>query len=187
MNLAERFISRDSGRVLDVGCGNINVPGLQYCYWRLKEKYDVIGIDLRPGQYEDVLQASGTHLPFASRSFEYVVSFDVIEHIKDFAAVIKEMLRVTKHRVIIIVPSTSRPIVRKGINLVRRMLGGAGTDLGELVLQGHYYEFFPYEILHFKGAAFKATHFTLDFPIYGRTLLHRAGVIYAGLYVFDRV
>jgi SAM-dependent methyltransferase len=187
MNLVERFISRNSGQVLDVGCGNINVPGLQYCYWRLKANYDVIGVDTRPGLYEDVFQASGTHLPFTSRSFEYVVSFDVIEHIKDFAAVIKEMLRVAKHRVIIIVPSTSRPIVRKGINLVRRMLGGAGTDLGEFVLQGHYYEFFPHEILNFKGDAFKAYHFTLDYPIYGRNLLRRAGVIFAGLYIFDRL
>ncbi|MFW9854120.1 MAG: class I SAM-dependent methyltransferase [Candidatus Thorarchaeota archaeon] len=187
MNLVERFISKESGQILDVGCGNVNVPGLQYCYWRLKAKYDVIGVDIRPGHYDNVLQASGTHLPFDSRSFKYVVSFDVIEHIRNFSAVIKEMLRVVKHRAIIIVPSTSRPLVRNALNWVRRMLGGAGSDLGELVLQGHYYEFFPHEILYFKGDAFKAFHLTLDYPIYGRNLLRRAGIIFAGLYIFDRL
>lgn len=169
-----------------MGCGNINAIGLQYCYQRLKRKYNVIGIDLDPGDYRDVLKASGIHLPFASHSFEYVVSFDVIEHIKDFGAIIKEMLRVTKRRTIIIVPTTSRRIVRKVVNLIRRMIGGAETKLGGILLQGHHYEFFPHEILHFQGTAFKAVYFTLDFPIYGRTLLHRAGLIYAGIYIFDR-
>ncbi|MFX0185463.1 MAG: class I SAM-dependent methyltransferase, partial [Candidatus Hodarchaeota archaeon] len=143
MNIVERLLPRGSGRVLDVGCGDVNVKGLLYCHQRLKKNYNVLGIDINPGEREDVLKASALKIPFADQTIEYVVSFDVIEHIKEFSTVIKEMLRVSSRRVIIIAPTTSAPIVRKIINVLRRMIGGAGSKLGELFLQGHYYEFYP--------------------------------------------
>jgi len=186
MNVVEQLLPRGAGRVLDVGCGNINVIGLLYCYNRLKKKYDVLGIDLNPGERENVLRASALKIPFTNQSIEYVVSFDVIEHIADFPTAIKEMLRVAKKRTIIVVPTTSKPIVRKLINIIRRLIGGAGSRLGEVLLQGHYYEFFPQEILSFKGNSFNASFVKIDFPLFGKSFLHRSGLIYAGIYVFDR-
>ena len=144
MDIVEYFIPKKTGRVLDVGCGDISVGGLLYCDQRLRKKYEVFGIDLNPGKRENVLQASGMNIPFTDKSIEYVVSLDVIEHIQDFSFVVKDILRVTKRRAIIIVPSTSKPIVRKVINMVRRMLGGADSKLGQFLLQGHFYEFFPF-------------------------------------------
>ncbi len=187
MNIVEHFIPRGTGSILDVGCGDIDVGGHIYCNNRLRKNYDVLGIDLNPGSRKNTLKASGLNIPFADKSIEYVVSFDVIEHIEDFSSIIKEILRVTKRRAIIVVPSTSKPIVRRFINVIRRMLGGAGGRLGQIFLQGHYYEFFPHEILYFKGKSFKTRFFKINFPLLGASLLHRAKLIYAGIYVFDRL
>jgi len=187
MDIVEHLIPRESGSILDVGCGNISVGGHLYCDNRLRKNYDVFGIDLNPGIRQNVLQASGINIPFADRSIEYVVSFDVIEHVEDFSSIVKEILRVTKRRAIIVVPSTSKPIVRKFINIFRRMLGGAGSKLGQFLLQGHYYEFFPYEILFFKGNSFNARMLKIDFPLLGASFLHRSKLIYAGIYIFDRI
>ncbi len=186
MDVVEQLLPKDAGRVLDVGCGNIDVVGLLYCYNRLKRNYNVLGIDLNPGVRENVLMASALKIPFANQSIEYVVSFDVIEHIKDFSTALKEMLRVTKRRTIIVVPTTSKPIVRSVINIIRRSIRGADSRLGKYLLQGHHYEFFPYEILSFKGKSFHTAFFKIDFPLLGRSLLHRSGLIYAGIYVFER-
>jgi ubiquinone/menaquinone biosynthesis C-methylase UbiE len=187
MDIVEHLIPIESGPVLDVGCGDISVGGHLYCDNRLRKSYDVFGIDLNPGIRENVLQASGINIPFADRSIEYVVSCDVIEHVEDFSSILKEILRVTKRRAIIVVPSTSRPIVRKFINIVRRMLGGAGSKLGKFLLQGHYYEFFPYEILFFKGNSFNARFLKINFPVLGASFLQRSKLIYAGIYIFDRI
>ena len=187
MDIVECFIPKNIGRVLDVGCGDISVGGLLYCDQRLRKNYEVFGIDLNPGKRENVLQASGMNIPFADKSIEYVVSLDVIEHIQDFSFVVKDILRVTKRRAIIIVPSTSKPIVKKIINMVRRMLGGADSKLGQFLLQGHFYEFFPREILFFKGKSFKAQFLKINYPILGASLLHRSGLIFAGIYIFSRI
>ncbi len=187
MDIVEFFIPKKTGRVLDVGCGDISVGGLLYCDQRLRNNYEVFGLDLNPGKRENVLQASGMNIPFTDKSIEYVVSLDVIEHIQDFSFVVKDILRVTKRRAIIIVPSTSKPIVRKIINMVRRMLGGADSKLGQFLLQGHFYEFFPREILSFKKKSFKAQFLKINYPVLGASLLHRSGLIFAGIYIFSRI
>ncbi|MFX0209016.1 MAG: class I SAM-dependent methyltransferase [Candidatus Hodarchaeota archaeon] len=186
MNVVEQLLPKGTGRVLDVGCGNIDVIGLLYCYNRLKKNYDVLGIDINPGERENVLKASALKIPFTNQSIEYVVSFDVIEHIKDFSTALREMLRITKKRTIIIAPTTSKPMVRRIINILRRLIGGANSRLGEFLLQGHHYEFFPREILSFKGRTFRTAFFKIDFPLAGKSFLHRSGLIYAGIYVFER-
>ncbi|UCG90255.1 MAG: class I SAM-dependent methyltransferase, partial [Candidatus Heimdallarchaeota archaeon] len=89
MDIVEQLIPRGSGRVLDVGCGDIDVTGHIYCHNRLKQKYnDVIGIDINPGRRKNAIRASASNIPFADQSIEFVVSFDVIEHIKDYSTVI---------------------------------------------------------------------------------------------------
>jgi ubiquinone/menaquinone biosynthesis C-methylase UbiE len=150
----------------------------------LKQKYrDVIGIDLNPGQQENVIQASAMQIPFADQSIEYVVSFDVIEHIKDYSSVIQDLLRVASKRVIIIVPTTKNRSIRPLFNFIRRMLRGVNN----FVFQGHYYEFYPFEICKFKGQEYSCNVITIDYPILGASIFHRKGLITAGIYVFDRL
>lgn len=55
----------------------------------------------------DIIQASVKELPFKNTFFDLVCAFDVIEHVDDDAAAVKEMLRVCKHRghVVLTVPA----------------------------------------------------------------------------------
>lgn len=187
MDIVEKFLPDHSGQILDVGCGNVEVTGLQYCDSRLRTKHRVIGVDINPGQQANVVTASAQDLPFSDQSIDYVVSFDVIEHIENYPEVIEEMLRVTKERAIIIVPTTSKLYVRKSINLFRRMIGGAGSKYGQLLLQGHYYEFFKEEIFQFKGKDFRVSFMKIDYPILGKSFFNRSGLIFAGIFIFDRL
>ena len=183
MDIVEQFIPKDAKRVLDVGCGDIDVSGHLYCHNRLKQKYkDVLGIDLNPGQQENVIQASAMKIPFADQSIEYVVSFDVIEHIKDYSSVIEDMLRVAIKRVIIIVPTTKTRSIRPLFNFLRRILRGVDN----FVFQGHYYEFYPSEICRFKKQKYSCKVITIDYPILGASIFHRKGLLTAGIYIFDR-
>lgn len=183
MTIVEGLIPRGSGRVLDVGCGDISVGGHLYCNNRLRRNYEVVGIDLNPGKRENVIVASATQIPFADHSIEYVVSLDVIEHIKDFSVVIRDILRITNRRVIVIVPTTKKRFIRPLLNFLRRMLRGVDN----FVFQGHYYEFYPTEICGLKGRDFSCKLFTINYPILGASLFHRRGWLAAGIYVFDRL
>jgi ubiquinone/menaquinone biosynthesis C-methylase UbiE len=184
MDIVEELIPTGSSRVLDVGCGNIDVAGHVYCHFRLRQKYEnVYGIDVNPGQLENVIKASAMKIPFADQSIEYVVSFDGIEHIKDYSEVIKEMLRVAKRRVIIIVPTTKNRYIRPLFNFIRRMLRGVDN----FIFQGHYYEFYPSEIYKFKGQNFLCKEIALNYPILGASFFHRKGWISAGIYIFNRI
>ena len=184
MDIVEQLIPKGSSRVLDVGCGDIDVTGHLYCDIRLRQKYkQVIGIDIKPGQRENVIQASAMNIPFADQSIEYVVSFDVIEHIKDYSTVIKDMLRIAIRRVIIIVPTTKNRFIRSIFNFLRRMLRGVDN----FIFQGHYYEFYPSEICVFKGRNYSCNLITVNYPILGASIFHRRGLITAGIYIFDRL
>ncbi|MDP2649501.1 MAG: class I SAM-dependent methyltransferase [bacterium] len=90
-------------RVLEVGCGQ----GLFLA--RIAKQYHIkgLGIDISPASikfanenYENgnlkYLNASVLKLPFKSRSFGHVFSFDVLEHIEDQVKAVEEMVRVLK-------------------------------------------------------------------------------------------
>jgi SAM-dependent methyltransferase len=97
----ERFFVRQlkgrRGRVLDLGCGG---------GWRLYKKVGpVVGVDLSLRSlaaarqvYDEVVSASLGALPFASGSFDFVVSTDVLGHVRredknDVLAEIRRVLR----------------------------------------------------------------------------------------------
>jgi SAM-dependent methyltransferase len=101
----ERAGIRIAGRVLDAGCGGGGMP-LSFA----EEAGEVIGIDLKD-RFRDAgsrlarerqlprlsfLVASGMHLPFASLSFDLVLSHAVIEHVADAALYLSECARVLK-------------------------------------------------------------------------------------------
>lgn len=90
-------------KVLEVGCGQ----GLFLA--RLVKHYGVIGtgIDVssksieyaRRNYVNDFINyqvADGVKIPFKNNTFDFVVTFDVLEHIEDQKRAVKEMLRVLK-------------------------------------------------------------------------------------------
>jgi SAM-dependent methyltransferase len=101
----DRTGARFHGRVLDAGCGGGGMP-LSFA----EEADDVVAIDLVP-RFKDAgtqlaaergvrnlrfLQADGTALPFASASFDVVLSHAVIEHVHDAPRYLRECARVLR-------------------------------------------------------------------------------------------
>lgn len=91
--------------VLDFGCGN----GAQTCEFALAGgKIFAIDLALRDLQIlrrqldrEHIasivpIQYDGAHLPIASNTLDFVISFDVLEHVYDEAAVLREWHRALK-------------------------------------------------------------------------------------------
>ena len=98
-----------SNKILDAGCGTGGVIS------RInKDEKLIIGSDtslesLVWGRKRDRIingvQASITSLPFRDETFDITLSNEVLEHVEDDLAALKELCRVTKHRIIITVPA----------------------------------------------------------------------------------
>jgi ubiquinone/menaquinone biosynthesis C-methylase UbiE len=88
--------------VLDLGCGNGELVN-EY----IKKGYDAYGCDFsfKPGEYVDSLFDRGKirkvdsdhyQLPFEDKSFDFVFTDQVFEHVKDYAVTLSEIKRVLK-------------------------------------------------------------------------------------------
>ncbi|MCA9970670.1 MAG: class I SAM-dependent methyltransferase [Anaerolineales bacterium] len=64
-----------------------------------------------------IVQAAGEMLPFATDTFDVVLSNEVIEHVRDDAAAVAEMVRVTRPggRILIFCPNRWYPVEQHGI------------------------------------------------------------------------
>ncbi|HDD64250.1 MAG TPA: class I SAM-dependent methyltransferase [Thermoprotei archaeon] len=103
-------------KVLDVGCGLGKWGHLIKTHYATirREEPEIIGIDVSLAYlhksaiiYDDVVNCSGTHLPFRENSFDTVLASEVIEHIPrhDGYKLILECERVARKVVIITTPS----------------------------------------------------------------------------------
>lgn len=91
--------------ILDIGCGNGIITNL------LAQDYDVTGVDISLEALQDVqtpkIQASATAIPLESKSFDLVLSSEMIEHLDDddLQAAVGEMIRLSKRYILISVPN----------------------------------------------------------------------------------
>lgn len=100
------ILSNASGSCLDAGCGR------GYVAKRLAEAgHTVSGVDIVPPknyspESDGYTFVSGSldALPFPDRSFETVTCTHVLEHVPDMDAAVSELLRVTKKRLLIVLP-----------------------------------------------------------------------------------
>lgn len=94
-----------SGRVLDVGCGTRGF--LLSKIGELYPEMQTVGLDILapdPGLTLQCCQGSIDDLPFADKSFDVVIATHVLEHCLDLAMVVRELKRVCKSELIIVVP-----------------------------------------------------------------------------------
>jgi ubiquinone/menaquinone biosynthesis C-methylase UbiE len=90
------------GTVLDVACGRGEL------LVRIMETYPTAkckGVDfVVQNQNLEIVKGNLLSLPFANNSFDTVLCTHALEHVKEYRKAIAELVRVTKHRLIIIVP-----------------------------------------------------------------------------------
>lgn len=104
--VADRLSGARTGRLLEVGSSNRGLAAY------FPER--VIGVEPRPtpaaSPHLRPVAATGTALPFASRSFETVVSVDVLEHLpaSERPRFIEELVRVASRRVVLVFPEGAR-------------------------------------------------------------------------------
>jgi SAM-dependent methyltransferase len=106
-------------RVLDVGCG----VGM-YMEAFLRETSHVFGVEVEHGRAIEarahakyVIEGLGEQLPFADGSFDVVFSHEVLEHVADDRASLREMARVARPqaRIVIFVPNRLYPFETHGV------------------------------------------------------------------------
>jgi SAM-dependent methyltransferase len=115
---------QDAGDYLDVGCGNGFITS------HVAVAFDrAVGVDVEPSRLADfrrwvgpaskyeIRDISGHELPFDDASFDFVTSFEVLEHVVDPEETVSEIVRVLRPggRCVISVPHTGFPFETHGV------------------------------------------------------------------------
>jgi SAM-dependent methyltransferase len=137
--LVRRFFERVSGvlrkvaprSILDAGCGEgellrRGVLGAECSTVSIDRSLEVLrtsppALGFRP----PLVCGSVLQLPFARGSFDAVLCLEVLEHLEDPAAALRELLRVARKAVVLSVPY--EPYFRLGNLLRGKYLGGLGN------------------------------------------------------------
>lgn len=126
LDLIRRYVSLEGTRILDVGCGiGTYVRKLQ----ELSERAYGIDIDparLRSAAARGLSAAASERLPFADNAFDVVLLNEVIEHVRDDAATLREACRVTRTggHVVVYAPNRLYPFETHGVYLGKRYVFG---------------------------------------------------------------
>jgi SAM-dependent methyltransferase len=130
------------GKILDVGCGN----GI-FTLRLAKAGADVIGLDfsqllLKQNPHDGLTRGDATALPFADGAFDCVFEANVLHHMQDREAVIREMARTSRKHVVLLEPNRYNPLmfalslaVREEIGVLKSSLSRLREELGRCGLQ----------------------------------------------------
>ncbi|GAB4469382.1 MAG: hypothetical protein Kow0088_01280 [Anaerolineales bacterium] len=117
--ILEAAEERVRGRVLENGCGvglylEKFTPLAQVA---IGLELDWDRVSLARQQQLDVLCAAGEHLPFPDRSFDLILSHEVLEHVRDDRLAMQEIARTLRQggRLILFVPNRGYPFETHGI------------------------------------------------------------------------
>ncbi len=128
LEMVRKAVPLEDRRILDVGCG------VGAFARRLREfSQDVHGVDIdeervRQGaaQVPNLALALGEYLPFADETFDVVLLHEVLEHVTDDLATLREVRRVLRRegRAVIFCPNRLYPFETHGVFLGRRSVFG---------------------------------------------------------------
>lgn len=107
------------GRVLENGCGiGVYIQHLEpYAGRIIGLEFDAEHTRLARARWETVVRAAGEHLPFPERSFDLILSHEVIEHVQDDFQAVREMVRALRPggRIVLFCPNRGYPFETHGI------------------------------------------------------------------------
>ncbi len=91
--------------ILEVGCGKGFLSGILSQNYNVKASDILIDKELE-NKYQKVnfIEANIENLPFQDKEFDTVISTHTLEHVRNFQKSVSELRRVTKKRLIIVVP-----------------------------------------------------------------------------------
>ena len=108
----KEFLDKDKKlKILEVGSAvDTNLkPKYENMYYRRyfidNPNWDFTGLDIIPGKNVDIV-SEPYNFPFADNEFDVVISGSTLEHVEDTHRWIREVARVTKGIVFILVPNT---------------------------------------------------------------------------------
>jgi SAM-dependent methyltransferase len=126
--MMRREVPLEGKRILDVGCG------VGEFVRRLREfSQDVYGVDVDAERVQrgaehlpDLALSVGEYLPFAADTFDVVLLHEVIEHVTDDLATLREVRRVLRPdgRAVIFCPNRLYPFETHGVFLGKRYVFG---------------------------------------------------------------
>jgi SAM-dependent methyltransferase len=95
-------------KILEVGSLDLHNPKKDLIFRRYfrRPNWEFIGLDIEPGHNVDVVSVDKYNYPFPDNSFDLVLSGNTMEHVEDIYAFVKEIARLTKDLVFIMVPNT---------------------------------------------------------------------------------
>ena len=104
----QKVIDLSGNSVLDVGCRD----GTYVAFCQALGKH-AVGLDLAPspppGSDLPLVHADAQFLPFADRSFDTVLMFDLLEHISDEELALQEAARVSRRNILLSLPKPDNP------------------------------------------------------------------------------
>lgn len=128
LNIIRHFAPLEGARILDIGCG----LGVYVRKFREFSEH-VCGIDVDAKRLRDggrttpnLMRAVAEQLPYRSDTFDVIVLNEVIEHVRDDAASIREAMRVLRPggRIVIYAPNRLYPFETHGIYVGQKFVFG---------------------------------------------------------------
>ena len=95
-------------RILEIGSKDEMPKKRELIFRRYfdKPKWEYIGLDIVPGRNVDIVSKDHYSYPFKDGEFDLVISANTLEHTKDIYKAVREMSRLTKNWIYLIVPHT---------------------------------------------------------------------------------
>ena len=117
MKAAEKELSKKSERIkdneLELLCIDLYSVGLKLDVGCGERKIGDIGVDKKRKPGVSIV-CDARALPFRNLSFDTVISHHVLEHIREYDVAIREMYRIAKSVIIVVVPRKEHSYVHEG-------------------------------------------------------------------------
>lgn len=128
LDIIRRDVPLEGRRILDIGCGvgafvrRLREFSTEVCGVDIDREHVARGAQEVPG----LALAVGEHLPFAADTFDVVLLHEVLEHVTDDEATLRETRRVLRPegRAVVFCPNRLYPMETHGIFLGRRYVFG---------------------------------------------------------------